>query len=74
MQSRIEDQRDIAVRRELLQQTAQHGGLARAHLAGQLDESAGLGDAIGKMRERLRMPLTEIEVAGVGRDRKWLFG
>ncbi len=70
---RVQDQRDIAVGRELLQQAAQHRGLAGADLAGELDEAAGLADAVGQVRQRLRVALAEVEVARVRRDRERLF-
>ena len=38
--ARIQDHRDIGMMRDARQQRAHHGGLARAHLAGQLDEAA----------------------------------
>ncbi len=71
--ARIQDQRDVAMRRQLLQQAAQHRRLAGADLAGELDEAAGLADAVGEMRERLRVPLAQVEVARVRRDRERLF-
>ena len=71
--ARVQDQRDVAVRRQLLQEAAQHGRLAGADLAGELDEAAGLADAVGEVRERLGVPLAEVEVARVRRDRERLF-
>ena len=44
--ARIQDQRDLGVLGRLRQQRANHRGLAGAHLAGELDEAAGLVDAI----------------------------
>ena len=71
--ARVEDQRDVGVARQLLEQAADDRGLAGAHLAGQLDEAARLVDAVQQVRERLRMPLAEVQVAGVGGDRERLF-
>ena len=42
--------------RRLRQQRADHRGLAGAHLAGELDEAAGLVDAVDQVRQRLRVP------------------
>ena len=69
----IEDQGDVRVDRQLLEQAADHRGLAGAHLARELDEAARLVDAVQQVRERLRVPLAEVQVAGVGRDRERLF-
>ena len=71
--ARIQDQRDVAVRRELLQEAAEHGRLAGADLARQLDEAAGLADAIGEVSEGLGVALAEIEVSRIRRDRERLF-
>src|SRR4029077_16930890 len=49
------------------------GGLAGADFAGELHEAAGLVDAVQQVRERLRVPLTQVEVARIGRDRERLF-
>jgi hypothetical protein len=51
-----------------LEQRADHGGLARADLARQLNEPAGLVDAVQQMGERLRMTLAHVEVARIGSD------
>ena len=69
----VQDQRDVRVARQLLEQAADHGGLARADLARELDEPARLVDAVQQVRERLGMPLAEVQVAGVRRDRERLF-
>src|SRR5688500_108606 len=55
------------------QQRAHDGRFSGADLASQLNEAAGLGDAVQKMRERLRMPLAHEEIAGVWSDCKGLF-
>jgi hypothetical protein len=55
-QPRIEDQRDLGILRRARQQRADGRGLAGADLAGQLDEAAGLVDAVQQMRERIRVP------------------
>ena len=70
---RVQDQRHVGVARQLLEQAADDGGLAGAHFARELDEAARLVDAVHQVRERLRVPLTEVQVAGVGRDRERLF-
>ena len=69
----VQDQRDVRVARQLLEQAADHGGLAGADLARELDETARLVDAVQQVRERLGMPLAEVQVAGVRRDRERLF-
>ena len=71
--ARIEDQRDLGVLRRLRQQRAHHRGLAGAHLAGELDEAAGLVDAIHQVRQGLRVPFREEQVARIGRDGERLF-
>ena len=70
--ARIEDQRDFGVFGRLRQQRADHRGLAGAHLAGELDEAAGLVDAIHQVRQRLRVPFREEQVARIGGDRERL--
>ena len=49
------------------------GGLAGADFAGQLDEAAGLADAIDQVRERFGMLAAEVEIARIGVIRR-LFG
>ena len=71
--ARVQDQRDVAMRRELLQEAAEHGRLAGSDLARQLDEAAGLADAIGEVGERLGVALAEVEVSRIRRDRERLF-
>ena len=58
--------------RRLRQQRANYRGLARAHFARELDEAAGLVDAIHQVRERLRVPFREEQVTRVGGDRERL--
>ena len=70
----VEDQRDFRVVGLACQQRADDRGLAGADLAGELDETAGLGDAVDQMRQRLGVPLTQEQVARIRRDRKGLFG
>jgi len=48
-------------------------GLARARFARELDEPAGLVDAVEQVRERLGVPLAEVQEAGFRRDRERLF-
>src|SRR6185312_7342985 len=51
--ARIQYDRDVRVMRHARQQSAHHGGLARAHLSGQLNEAAGFVDAVKQMRQSL---------------------
>ena len=71
--ARIEDQRDLGVLRRLRQERAHDGGLAGADLAGELHEAAGLVDAVQQVRQRLGVPLAQVQVARIGRDRERLF-
>ena len=71
--ARVEDQRDFGVLRDLREQRADGGGLAGADLAGELDEAAGLADAVNEVRKRLRMALAQEEIARVGGDGERLF-
>ena len=52
----------------LLEQAAAERGLARPHLAGELDEPAALADAIEQMGQRLAMSIAHVEVPRVRRD------
>ncbi len=70
--ARVQDQRHVAVRRQLPEQAAQHRRLAGSDLAGQLDEAAGLAEAVGEVGKGLRVPLAEVEIARVRRDRERL--
>ena len=72
--ARVQDQRDLGVVRLLGQQRADDGGLAGADFAGELDEAAGLGDAIDQVRQRLGVATAEEQVARVRRDREGLLG
>ena len=72
--TRIQYHRDIGVMRDARQQRAHDRGLARAHLAGQLDEAPGFIDAIQQMRQGFRVTLAQIEITRVWRDGKGLFG
>jgi hypothetical protein len=71
--ARVQDQRDLGVLGGLGQQRAHHRGLAGADFTGQLDEAARLVDAVHQVRQGLRMPFREEQVARIGRDRKGLF-
>jgi hypothetical protein len=71
--ARIENHRDIGVLRDARQQRAHDRGLAGAHLAGQLNETAGLVDAVEQVRQRLRVTLAQVQIARVRRDREGLF-
>ena len=70
---RVEDQRDFGVARGLRQQRAHDGGLAGAHLAGELHEAAGFVDAVQQVRQRFRVPLAQVQVARIRCDREGLF-
>src|ERR1041385_2906573 len=67
----VEDQRRRVSGAELLQQRAAERGLARAHFAGELDESLPLPDAVEQMVERLAVLRTVEQEARVGRYVKW---
>jgi hypothetical protein len=67
---RIEDVRDIAVCRNLLQEEAAYRRLACTDLAGQEHEPATAIQAVQKVRQRLPMPLAHEEVARVRCDRE----
>ena len=71
--ARIEDQGDFGIARQLLEQAADDRGLAGADFTRQLDEPSRLVDTVQKMRQRLGVPLTEVQVAGVRRDRERFF-
>ena len=71
--ARIEDQRDLGVLRRLRQQRPNYRGLAGADFAGELDEAASFVDAVDQVRERLRVPFREEQVARIRRDRERLF-
>src|SRR5262245_10501556 len=71
--ARIENQGDFSVLRNLAEEATDDRGLAGANLASQLDEAAGLVDAIEKMSERLGVPLAQEQVTRVRRDGERLF-
>ncbi len=72
-QPRIEDQRDLGILRRARQQRADGRGLAGTDLAGELDEAAGLVDAVDQMRERIGVPRAQVEVARIRGDRERFF-
>ena len=74
-QPRIEHQRDARVLGQLLHQQAAQRGLAGAHFARELHESAAaaLADAEQQVRERVPVALAEEHEARVGRDRERRF-
>ena len=74
IQARIEDQRDVDVFRELVEQRPAKRGLAGSHLAGEHDKAAADTDPVQQMRQRLPMLGAEIQIAGIGRDRKGKLG
>ena len=69
---RIQDQRDLGPRGQLLEQAPDQRRLAGADLAGQLDEAAALGDPVDEVRERVGVPRAHVEIARVGRYRERL--
>ncbi len=71
--ARVQDQRDFGMARQLLEQAADDRRLAGADLARQLDEAARLVDAVQQVRQRLGVPLAEVQVARVRRDRERFF-
>ena len=71
--ARVQDQGDFGIARQLLEQAADDRRLAGADFTRQLDEATGLVDAVQQVRQRLRVPLTEVQVAGVRRDRERFF-
>src|SRR6185295_5122045 len=70
---RVQDQRNVGVLGQLLEQAADDRRLAGADLTRELDETTGLVDAVEQVRERLRVPLAQIQVAWVRGDRERLF-
>ena len=70
--ARIENQRDLGVLGRLGQQRANYRRLARTHLAGELDEPPGLVDPVNQVRQCLRVPFREEQVARIGGDRERL--
>ena len=69
----IQDQRHVRVTGQLLEQAADHGGLAGPDFAGELYEPAGLVYPVQQVRERLRVAATQVEVARVRSNRERLF-
>ena len=68
----VQDDRHVGELGKLLEQGTDEGRLAGAHFAGELDEAAAFLDAVDEVRERLPVPLAQVEVAGIGGDREWL--
>src|ERR1019366_10645390 len=68
--SRIQDNRYVRMMRHAREQGSHHGCFAGADFPGQLDEAAGFVDAVQQMSQRLGMPLAQIKVARVRRDRE----
>ena len=71
--ARVEHQRDLGILGGLREQGADDGGLARAHLAGQLHEAAGFLDAVQQMSQGFGVALAQIEIARIRGDREGLF-
>ncbi|MPM36844.1 hypothetical protein SDC9_83448 [bioreactor metagenome] len=68
----IEDVRDVAVIRNLLQKAAAHRGLAGADLARQQHEAAARVQPVEQMRQRLAVAVAHEQVSRVGRNGKGL--
>ncbi len=71
--ARVQDQRDFGMTWELLEQAADHRRLAGADFARQLDEPARFIDTVQQVRQRFGVPLAEVQVARVRRDRERFF-
>ena len=71
--ARIQDDGDVGMMRHARQQRAHHRGFAGSHFPGQLDEAAGLVDAVQQMRQGLGVTLTQIEIARIRSDGEGLF-
>src|SRR3954462_10566393 len=69
----IKDIGDIAGRRDLFQQAATYRGFARADITREQYEPAIAVDSIQKMGKRLLVPLAQVEIARVRRDRERCF-
>ena len=69
----IEDQRDVRLVRQLLEQAADQRGLAGTDFAGELNESAALGNAVEQVGQRVGMALAHVQVARVRSDGKGFF-
>ncbi len=74
-QARIEHQGHAHVVGQLLQQQPAQRGLSRAHLAGELHETAAaaLADAVEQVRQRVAVALAQEDEARIGRDRERRF-
>ena len=73
VQPRVEDERDVDARGQLLEEAAADARLARADFPRELDEASALADAIDEMRQRLAVPRAHVEEARIRRDReRWL--
>src|SRR5258708_2835917 len=59
--------------RNARQEGAHHGGFARGHFPGQLNEASGFVDAVQQMRQSFGVALAQIEIARVRRDGEGLF-
>ena len=71
--ARIQYHGNVRMVRQPREERAHDGCLAGADLASQLNEAAGLVDAVQKVREGLGVALAQIEVARVRRDRERFF-
>ena len=71
--ARIQDHGHVGMMRYARQQRSHDRRLAGSHFAGQLNEAARLVDPVQEMRERLRVALTQIEVARIRCYRERLF-
>ena len=69
----IEDQRDVRLVRQLFEQAAHQGGLARAHFAGELDEASALGYSVEQMGQRVGVTLAHVQITRVRSDGERFF-
>ncbi len=70
----IEDVGHIAVFRQLFQKTAANRGFSRTDGSGQQDEATFAAYAVEQMCQGFLMPLAQVEIARIGRDREGCFG
>ena len=67
---RVQDERHVHARRQLLEQAAAERRLAGADLPRELHETTTFTDPVEQVRERLTVRPAHVEIARVGRDRK----
>ncbi len=71
-QLRIDDIGDIDVGRQIVEEAPPHGRLAGADFARQQNEAAAARQAVGQQRQRLAVPLAQVQEARVRCDRERL--